>query len=197
MNYNPRQNQQFIDSSQILENYTIEKGDEKSPLILIPKFSQPSTDKQNYVWRENRFEGKETFYFHKCSGTTARWSNLDILDIKLFRDFMNEWETTLVQLYKFTNESEAETNTEKPSQRAYRTALILMFEVYQMIPGLSQPDVVVSGDGGVDIEWELEDKFVSLQIKKEENGTDKIYIEQGSEYGSTEVSTQNLHKFLS
>lgn len=196
MNYNPRQKQNFIDSSQILENYTIERGDAKSPLILTPKFSQSSGNKQTYVDRNNRVERKESVYLKRCSGSSAHWSSLDMLDIKLFGKFLDEWETTVVQLYKFTNESKEETNTERPSQRAFRASLVWLFEIYQLNPQISQPDIVVSGDGGIDIEWEFENRFVSLQIKKEENGTDKIYVEQEDKYGSTEVTKQNLQKLL-
>jgi len=196
MNYNPKLNQQFIDSSQILENYTIERGDEKSPLILTPNFSQPSQSKQTYVSRENRTERQESVYSQRCSGINARWSNLNRPDIDLFGKFVDEWETSVVQLYKFTNEQKEKTNTERPSQRAFRTALIWMFEIYRMDLQIPQPDVVVSGDGGIDIEWEFENKFISLQIKEEENGTDKIYVEREGEYGSTEVTKQNLQKIL-
>lgn len=196
MNYNPRPKQNFIDSSQILENYTIERGDERSPLILTPKFSQPMQNEQTYVGRNNGIERRESVYFQRCSGSNARWSSLDMLDIGLFGKFLNEWETSLVQLYKYTNESREAINAEKPSQRAFRTTLIWMFEIYQLNPQISQPDIVVSGDGGVDIEWEFEDKFVSLQIKKEEDGTDKIYTEQGGQYCSMDVTKQNLQKLL-
>jgi len=196
MNYYPRKNQRFIDSSQILENYTVERGDEKSPLILTPKFSPPSNNKQTYVGRGNRIEGQEGVYFQKCSGNNARWSNLDILDIKLFGEFVDKWENSIVQLYKFTNESSKDANTETPSQRAYRTALIWMFEIYKLNPQISEPDIVVSGDGGVDIEWDLDDKFISLQIKREENGMDKIYFEHNGKYTAIEVSKQNLQTLL-
>ena len=185
-------NQNFIDSSQILKNYNFKRNNEKSPLISTPNFSQRLTDNPNYVGEDN----EKVILFQKHQRINARWVNLDIFDIELIGKFIEEWKTTLAQLHKFANEQKEEMNAVKPTQRAFRVTLLIMFEIYKVNPQLSQPDIVVSGDGGVDIEWELESEFISVQIKREENGTDKIYFEQDDEYGSTEVTKQNLERFL-
>jgi len=196
MNYHYRLNQPFIDSSQILEEYLVERDDAKSPLILKPSFSHPAQNERNYVGQEHLIRKQENISIGSSSQNNFLWSNLSFFDIKLFGRFLDEWKTSLVQLYKFTNEPKEEMNTERPSQRAFRTALIWLFEIYQSNPQISQPDIVVSGDGGIDIEWEFENKFISLQIKEKENGTDKIYVEQEGSYGSIEITKQNLQKIL-
>ena len=47
MNYHYRLNQPFIDSSQILEEYLVERDDAKSPLILKPSFSHPAQNERH------------------------------------------------------------------------------------------------------------------------------------------------------
>jgi hypothetical protein len=174
----------FVDTSQILNNYVIYQENAASPLILQPKFVQTNV--------ERRVPSKKSPVYRKLE---ANWLDSFATIIKnstrdLFGDFLIKWEEPLLQLKAFV-EDETNPSLEKPSSHSVFTAFIYLFAIYQLQPNLC-PELALSGDGGVYLEWQLDDKFISIQIDREKSDKDRIYIEQGDKYGSTKLTEDVL-----
>lgn len=174
----------FVDTSRILNNYIVYQENAASPLILQPKFVQTSVEK--------RVSSKKSPVYRKLE---ANWLDSFATIIgnsikELFGDFLTNWEEPLLQLKSFV-EDETNPLLEKPSSHSVFTAFIYLFAIYQLQPNLC-PELALSGDGGVYLEWQLTDKFVSIQIDREKSENDRIYIEQGDNYGSTKLSEDVL-----
>lgn len=174
----------FVDTSQILNNYVVYQENAGSPLVLQPKFVQTSVEK--------RVPSKKSPVYRKIE---ANWLDSFATIIKkhikdLFGDFLTEWEEPLLQLKAFA-EDETNPSLEKPSSHSVFTAFIYLFTVYQLQPNLC-PELALSGDGGIYLEWQLQDKFISIQIDREKSENDRIYIEQGDNYGSTKLTEDRI-----
>lgn len=174
----------FVDTSHILNNYIPYRENARSPFILQPEFVQTNVEK--------RVPSKNSPVYRKLE---ANWLDSFATIIKnsikeLFGDFLTKWEEPLLQLKAFV-EDEVNPSLEKPSSHSVFTAFIYLFAIYQLQPNLC-PELALSGDGGIYLEWQLNDKFVSIQIDREKSEKDRIYIEQGGEYGSTKLTEDVL-----
>lgn len=174
----------FVDTSQILNNYVIYQENAASPLILQSKFSQKIIEK--------RLSSKRSLVYHK---PINNWLNsFDTIINKsiedLFGDFLTKWEEPLSQLKVFL-EDEVNSSLERPTIHSVFTASLYMFYVYQCQPNL-HPELALSGDGGIYVEWQLNDKFISIQIDRETSEKDRVYIEEGDQYGSTKLTKDSL-----
>lgn len=179
----------FADTSQILNNYNVYRPDGKSPLILQPAFAQakvkeikPPHTLPNYSQREStRFD------------TFAEIIQRTIKEV--FGDFLTKWEEPLSQLIDFTKE-DVNPEIEKPTGHSIFTALIYLFGIYQLRPDL-YPDLAISGEGGVYIELQFDNKFVSIQVDSESSEKDRIYIEQGENFGSVKLTEESFKETFS
>ena len=174
----------FVDTSQILSNYAVYRTDGKSPLILQPNFVQANVEEikqpetfPNYIQRQS-----------KCDNSFAEIIGKVIKEV--FGDFLTKFESPLSQLVDFTNE-DINPSLEKPSGHSIFSALIYLFGVYQLRPELC-PDLAMSGDGGIYIEYQLDDKFVSIQVDSELTEKDRVYVEQGDKFGSVKLMEESI-----
>ncbi len=179
----------FVDTSQILNNYAVYQENAASPLILQPKFVQTNFErrtlpKMSPVYRKRKANWRDSF---------ATIVKKHIED--LFGDFLTKWEEPLLQLKAFVEE-EVNPSLEKPSSHSVFTAFIYLFAVYQVQPN-SCPELALSGDGGIYLEWQLNDKFISIQIDREKSENDRIYVEQDDNYGSTKLTEDVLKEVFS
>ncbi len=174
----------FVDTSQILNNYVVYQENEASPLILQPKFVQTNVEKRASSKKSPVYRKPEANWFDSFAATKKK----QIKD--LFGDFLTQWEEPLLQLKAFV-EDETNPLLEKPSSHSVFTAFTYLFIIYQLQPKLC-PELALSGDGGIYLEWQLNDKFISIQIDREKSEKDRIYIEQANEFGSTKLTEDAL-----
>lgn len=178
----------FVDTSQVLNDYIICQENADSPLVFKPKFARAKLEKRETL-------KTEPIYIQNNSN----WRDslgLFVEKIKdLFSGFLIEWEESLSQLKDFI-ENETNPVLEKPSSHSIFTAFFYLFAVYKLQPD-SQPELAMSGDGGIYLEWNLDGKFVSIQVDREKNGNDRIYIEQAESYGSTKLTEETLKEIFS
>ncbi len=179
----------FVDTSQIIQNnYNIYQENDEAPLLLQPKFAQKDMERV-YPKSESTYFPREIIW---------RDSSASILEkqIKdLFGEFLVKWEEPLSYLANFIK-GDVNPALEKPSGHSVFTAFVYLFTIYQIQPELC-PELAMSGDGGLYIDCQLEDKFVSIQIDREASEKDRIYVEQGNNYGSTKLKEESIREVFS
>jgi hypothetical protein len=175
----------FVDTSQILNSYVIHRENDNSPLVFEPTFAQIKREKA---------KTEPSYYQYQTNWRNDFGLFIEKIVRDLFGDFLVEWETSLLHLKGFI-EDEINPALEKPSSHSIFTAAFYLFVVYQLQSD-SQPELAVSGDGGIYLEWKLGDKFVSIQIDREKSNNDRIYVEQGGNYGSRKLTENTLKEIF-
>jgi hypothetical protein len=100
---------------------------------------------------------------------------VELPDIEIFAE---AWGTALADLLEIPAKSLIAFTGDPVDYSVVVRAISVMFEVYQGFC-TEVPDVVNSGDGGVDIEWDFEESFVSIHISPSDPKFDRIYISNG------------------
>lgn len=59
------------------------------------------------------------------------------------------------------------------------------------------PRVVASGDGGIDLEWETDERFISVHLSPSDERFDRIYIENAQGYQNVPLAQTDLDQLLS
>ena len=119
----------------------------------------------------------------------------------LITSFTAKWPTTAMQmtelLKELTDASHLSPKIEVTSKRSFLTTFLwVVLKVFSSYPDLPSPDIVPNGDGGIDIEWTLEDKFVSVQIHKSNPNNDRIYFKKAAGFSSLDLNIRNLLKLI-
>lgn len=109
----------------------------------------------------------------------------------------DDWRESFVQLFESLDRAQLNAELEPVTARAFRVALKALQMSYDASPNLSAPDVILSGDGGIDIEWSAKDKLVSVRIRKSDDARDRIYSQDSEDFGSVEFNEENLKSALS
>lgn len=177
----------FVDTSEFLNDYAVYRADSRSPLILQPKFAQQKVEEIKQTEFPNYFQRES-----KWVDSFAEIVNKAIKEA--FGDFLTKWEEPLSQLIGFTKE-DVNPSLEKPTGHSVFTALLYLFSIYQLQSGLC-PDLAMSGDGGIYIEFQFDDKFVSVQVDSESIEKDRIYIEQGNKFGSIKLTEESIKEIF-
>jgi hypothetical protein len=178
-----------FDTSQLLSNYNFYRSDHKSPLILQPIFSQAKVEEIEppeilpiYFQRESKWVDS----FAEVIGKAIN---------EVFGDFLTKREESLSQLIEFTKE-DTNPSLEKPSGHSIFSTLIYLFGIYRLRPDLT-PDLAMSGDGGIYIEFQFADKFVSIQVNSESAEKDRLYIEEGEKFGLIKITEESFKQAFS
>lgn len=179
----------FVDTSRVLDGYVLYQADNSGPSFLQSEISQTNIEKTRKSKMPPVYSQSQVFWVDSFSSVIER----TISD--LFGNFLMEWEESLSQLTDFVRE-DVNPEIEKPSSHSIFTALGYLFAIYQIQPELC-PELAMSGEGGIYIECQVKDKFVSLQIDRESTGKDRIYIEQGNNYGSTKLTEESIKEAFS
>ncbi len=81
----------------------------------------------------------------------------------------------------------------KPTIHAYLNAREKLLEVHKLMGSrFFYPLIVSDGEGGVDLEWECNERTIILSCRAEYDQQDHIYHEKGNEYDSKEYSLAYL-----
>lgn len=174
----------FVDTSQFLDNYDVYRENPASPLILQPKFVQTNFEKSISHKSSPDYRQPEVKWLDSLATIAEK------LIEDLFGDFWTKWQEPLLQLTAFVEE-EVNPALERPSSHSVFTAFFYLFAAYQLQPN-SCPELAASGDGGIYLEWQLNNKFISIQIDREKSENDRLYVERGDSYGSTKLTEDTL-----
>jgi hypothetical protein len=164
----------FVDTSQIINDRTFYRESANSPLISEPKSIKETPRK-----------------VVACHQIKSYWQDSASILKDELGSFSVKWQEPLSQLISFV-ESDLNPELERPTPHSLLNAVYYLFAVFQIQPDLPTPELAMSGDGGIYLEWQLQDKFVSIQIKGKKGDKDRIYVEQDNHYGSTEFSKDRL-----
>ncbi len=180
---------QFSDASSILNDYVLVQ-DANSPSVLVKK--NQSTASHQEQLKESTDSVK---YYFDC-----KYYYFDSPQDSIKRDFVESWKEALLQMGELTKEifdaSDLNPMVEATSKRAFLTALFWLVNVFSNNKNLTCPDIVPSGEGGIDIEWTFEALFVSVQIHKSNPKNDRIYYKRDGSFKSTELNKENLLDLL-
>jgi hypothetical protein len=114
--------------------------------------------------------------------------------------FMKAWPEAGIQMVELLHEvkdpSRVNSAIEATSKRAFLTTFLWLFKAFIKSPGAPCPDVVPNGEGGIDVEWTIGDKLVSLQIHKSNPNNDRIFFKKDAGFSSTELTLVNLLNLL-
>lgn len=104
------------------------------------------------------------------------------------------WQESIVELFGLLNEP-FNSETEVTAWATNRTIEWLSF-VISIRPDLHEPDVIPSGDGGIDIEWETDRYSLSLHIGASELQHESIYFENEGKHAGLLLNKPNLRELV-
>ena len=114
----------------------------------------------------------------------------------LYEKMLISWGDACIQVRELFRElyqeSEFAPQIKPTTKRAFTSVSGWLVQLFIADGSLSCPDVVPDGDGGVDIEWELDDQFVSVHIHNSNREQDKIYFKKNGEFHHSELTLENL-----
>lgn len=164
-----------------------------NPSFLVKKSENPTLQQERTraVSYSNRYNTAPTFH-HLRDFEVVR---------TLIDDLFDKWQDAVIQLMELRKEindaSHLNPSIEATSLRAYITTIGYLVKLFHKDRTLPCPDIVPSGDGGIDIEWTLDNKFVSVQIHKSNPKNDRIYFRlNGASFESVELNRENLSNLL-
>lgn len=127
----------------------------------------------------------------------------EIVEIKLnsetesFDEVAGKWSDSFIQLEAVQNINNYNAEVELPSDETISTVTHWINEAFAVVPDSNAPDIVPDGEGGLDIEWALPGKFISIHIDHSDTDLNRIFVKQGPEFYSKSLIPQNLKAELS
>lgn len=109
------------------------------------------------------------------------------------RRFIVAWNEPVTDLLSIWFESQNK-ETQPITERAFRLALSLMVYAFVSRQTMPPPDITLSGDGGVDIEWESDKMALTVHVRKSSERGDRVYLESN---GNGQSSEFNIDSYLS
>jgi hypothetical protein len=111
----------------------------------------------------------------------------------------DELNNILDDLAALNNKENVDDYIFKPTKRAYRTAEFYVRKLYEkMGDAFPAPSFIPDGEGGVDIEWEVEGKELTLSCRAKSEQEDFLYVKKGNvpPYTELDLSSTKLYKHL-
>lgn len=159
-------------------------------------YSEVAESRQDYHFHHFRSKGKGSVLLFPPQKTLVSYSrNEDSANGS--KDVYSIWEDSFVQLHQSLDTTELNPELEPVSSRAFITSLKVLENAFKVAPDLPAPEMVFSGDGGIDIEWSNGAKLVSIRIRKLEQQEDRIYFQDGDNFGSINFTITGLKSVLS
>ena len=82
------------------------------------------------------------------------------------------------------------------TERAYYLTLALMADTFANVPSMPPPEVTLSGDGGIDLEWESDIMSITIHVRCDSKQPDRIYCEVAGEHKSLDLTKDNYYECL-
>jgi hypothetical protein len=102
----------------------------------------------------------------------------------------------LNKLNKLNNETNLNPNLKAISVRAYDAALKWLPVALKLKIKLAAPNVLITGDGGVAVEWRLKNNYVSIHFDESDSEMDMIFYRFGSDRNYKDLNKSNLTQLL-
>lgn len=179
---------QFSDVSSIMDDYVLIQNQGGPSELRRKSSSTLNQEAWNRCSPYERYKAAENIY------------HIDERVQAFKHELKTSWGEAISQLQELHGElfddSSLNPAIEATSRRAFLTALFWLVKTYSEDRSLPCPDIVPSGDGGIDIEWTFDDRFVSAQIHKSNPANDRIYFRFREGFQSTELKMGNLLSLL-
>jgi len=109
---------------------------------------------------------------------------------------VKKWADSFNQLKKAQQKSNYNAEVVLPSDDTVSNITLWINEAFAIAPDLDAPDVVPDAEGGLDIEWDLENQFVSIHIDHSDKILNRIFVKTKSGYRSESLTKKNLKVVL-
>ena len=179
---------QFSDVSSLMDDY-----------ILVQNPGSPSELRRKSSSNSRQETWNRCSYYERYKAAEKIYHIDD--RVQAFRDeLLSSWGEAISQIRELYKElfdsSELSPMVEATSKRAFITSLFWVIKTFSEDESLPCPDILPSGDGGIDIEWTFDDRFVSVQIHKSNHVNDKIYFRRNNGFESAKLNVDNLLSLL-
>ncbi len=106
-------------------------------------------------------------------------------------------ESIFEELNRSQDKSQLNPLIEPTSERAYKAAKRWIVWAVNKFSNLSKPYIIVTGDGGVVVEWRMKDNFVSVDFDEEDSEMDIIFFQINNKKDSEDFNENKLEEVLS
>ena len=171
---------QFSDTSNLLNDYELVQADGISILKKKDNFetSREPIYKLNAQWGHAYEAEAEDFYV----------------------EIISAWGNSFKQLSELEKELSDEVKLNpviKPiTKRAFSNTVDLLVKLFYKDKTLLAPDIISSGDGGIDIEWETNSKVISIHIDSKSHKRDMIYYKTVEGFKYKNLTVRNIFDLL-
>lgn len=115
----------------------------------------------------------------------------------LYRRVTNDWAESFIQLKESQKRENYNADVEMPSEDTIAAVMSWINKAFDIASDLQAPDIVPDAEGGLDIEWTLENKFISIHIDHSDKQLNRIFVKEGKNYNSKPLTEDNLKTILS
>jgi hypothetical protein len=178
-------NSKFTNISNILTGRVLYRATEGSPTFLLSQTDSTESE-QTTVAKIKRATSETKYIPHREKEHFADSSSIATKDV--FNSFLTDWEEITTQINNFATD-EINSLLDKPTKHSVFTTFQYLFTLYKLNKAL-KIESAISGDGGVYLEFNFENKFFSIQIDSESVTKDRIYIEDGNKFGSQKLTEE-------
>jgi len=109
-----------------------------------------------------------------------------------YEDIVEKWADSFKQLNKTQQKSNYNSEIQLPVDDTVSAITSWLNEAFAIAPDLEAPDIVPDAEGGLDIEWDLENQFVSIHIDHSDKTLNRIFIKNKRGYRSEPLTKKNL-----
>ncbi len=109
-----------------------------------------------------------------------------------YEDIVEKWADSFSQLSKTQQKNNYNVEVQLPGDDTVSAITLWLNEAFAIVPDLDAPDIVPDAEGGLDIEWNLENQFVSIHIDHSDKLLNRIFIKTKSGYRSEPLTKKNL-----
>lgn len=113
-----------------------------------------------------------------------------------YQEVVKKWADSFNQLEKSQQKNNYNAEVILPSDNTVSNIILWINEAFAIAPDLDAPDIVPDAEGGLDIEWNLENQFVSIHIDHSDKLLNRIFVKNKSGYHSEPLTKKNLETVL-
>lgn len=95
-------------------------------------------------------------------------------------------------LDKIKNETDLNPNIKAMSSRAYQSAKNWLKLCFRIKKNANSPHIILTGDGGVAIEWREESNYISIHFDESDSDMDMIYYRFNGDRNYKDLTESNL-----
>lgn len=109
-----------------------------------------------------------------------------------YKQITEKWADAFNQLSEAQDTSNYNMDVVMPSANTVTLISKWLNEAFTVDLDLASPDIVPDGEGGLDIEWNLTDKLVSIHIDNSDETLNRIFVKNPEGYKSIPLTEANI-----